>query len=495
MKNDRFDDFKFVRRMNRLNLWLQIFFGVLLYVGLNYLAARHYEKWDFSENRRNSLSPESVAYLKDLQKPVDIYVVTSGSGAGGEGVSAKRDLGVILRQYEYSSTSKFPVRAHFVNADIETRRAEELVRRFGPDLENSVIVSCGDKYRRIPVSDFYDVDISDGRRVAFAGERLISSAILNVSSGKENKIYFLRGHAEMDPNGTSAASGLSELAGMLTSRNYVVAALDLNSAPEIPADAGMIVIAGAQTSLLPREIDMLRKYLLKSNGRVLVFLRMGPLLGMEDILYEWGLMSDDMLILDSSGDYESAGGDLIARSFPHKPHAAVKYLIDNSLPVQFGSVRPVRPDLGSPIDDSLKLDALILSGPTSWAEKSYKRGGMQSYDAAADLAGPLPLAMIATRTGGSELGLKIPGGKLAVFGDEDFLSNRRVGRLGNSKMVVNLINWMFDETGTLNIPPRALANYKLTLSQNDAFSLALRFMLLPLAVFAVGVAVFIVRRN
>ena len=120
---------------------------------------------------------------------------------------------------------------------------------------------------------------------------------------------------------------------------------------------------------------------------------------------------------------------------------------------------------------------------------------MQSYDAAADLAGPLPLAMIATRTGGSELGLKIPGGKLAVFGDEDFLSNRRVGRLGNSKMVVNLINWMFDETGTLNIPPRALANYKLTLSQNDAFSLALRFMLLPLAVFAVGVAVFIVRRN
>ena len=493
MKTGMFDDFKFVRRAGRLNLWLQIGLGVVLYAGLNYVAARHYMKWDFSENRRNSLSPESVAYLKDLQKPVDIYVILSGALDSSERAAAKRDLGVILRQYEYSASSKFPVRAHFVNADVESRRAEELANRFGNDLENSVVVASGERYKRMPITDFYDR--ADGGRVAFRGERLISSAILNVTSGKEKKIYFLRGHGEMDYKSASPASGLSELAGMLGSRNYVVAPLDLSATKQIPADAGMLVIAGAQTALLPREIDLIRKYLLNSSGKVVIFLGMGPLLGLEDVLYEWGLMSDDMLILDSSGDYESSGGDLIARTFPQKAHPSVKYLIDNSLPVQFGSVRPVRPDLGAPIDDSLKLDAIILSGPSSWAEKSYRKGGVQNYDAADDLIGPLPLAMVAARTGGTELGLKIPGGKLAVFGDENFASNRRIGRLGNSKLMLNLVNWMFDDTETLNIPPRPLESYKLTLSKNDALSLSLRFMVIPLAIFFIGVIVSIVRRK
>ena len=72
--------------------------------------------------------------------------------------------------------------------------------------------------------------------------------------------------------------------------------------------------------MLPNEIDQLRKYLLKNNGRLVVFLDMGSLNGLEDVLFDWGIMSDDMLILDSSGDYESGGGDLIARSFPQKPH-------------------------------------------------------------------------------------------------------------------------------------------------------------------------------
>ena len=66
--------------------------------------------------------------------------------------------------------------------------------------------------------------------------------------------------------------------------------------------------------------------------------------------------------------------------------------------------------MGAPIDDTLKLDPLILSGNTSWAEKSYARGGRQVYDSATDLEGPLPLAMIASRSGGKDLGLNIPGG-------------------------------------------------------------------------------------
>ncbi len=491
--NPRFEDFKVTTRVRRLNLWLQILLGILLYAGLNFLAARHYSRWDVSENRRNSLSPESVAYVKNLREPVEIYAVVSMGRNDAESAAIVRDFNTLFRQYEYASNKSAPITARFINAHIENKRAEELAARFGNDLEECVIVASGNRFKRIPILEFYSVE--DGARKDFKGESLISSAILNVSTGKDTKIYFLKGHGEMSIKSPNGSRGLSEYASALAARNYKVEELDLSETKDVPEDADMLVIAGAKSTFLPREIDALRKYLLKENGRGVVFLEMGSLLGLEDIFYEWGIMSDDMLILDSGGDYESASGDLIARSFPRKPHPIVKYLIDSGTPVQFGSARPVRPDMGSPIDETLKIFPIILSSPTSWAERSYVRGGLQKYDESSDLIGPLPLAMVATRSAGGDLGLNIPGGKLAVFGDENFIANKWFNRLGNSKLALNVVDWMFEENNMLNIPPRPLKTFSLTLSQGDTISLAWRFLLVPAVALLLCIAVFVARRR
>ena len=90
--NPRFEDFKVTTRVRRLNLWLQILLGILLYAGLNFLAARHYSRWDVSENRRNSLSPESVAYVKNLREPVEIYAVVSMGRNDAESAAIVRDF-------------------------------------------------------------------------------------------------------------------------------------------------------------------------------------------------------------------------------------------------------------------------------------------------------------------------------------------------------------------------------------------------------------------
>lgn len=491
--NPMFEDFKITTRVRKLNLWLQIALGFTLYIGLNFLAARHYARWDMSENRRNSLSPESVAYIKNLREPVEIYAIVSMGRQDNESAAIVRDFNTLFRQYEYASSKKAPITAKFVNAHIENKRAEELTARFGNDLEECVIVASGKRFKRIPILEFYNIE--DGSRKDFRGENLISSAILNVSAGKDTKIYFLKGHGEMSIKSPNGTRGLSEYAAALSSRNYKVEELDLNDTKEVPEDADLIVVAGAKSAFLPREIDAIRKYLFKSNGRGVVFLEMGSLLGLEDILYEWGIMSDDVLLLDSGGDYESASGDLIARSFPSSPHPIVKYLIDSGTPVQFGSTRPVRADMGAPIDETLKVSPLILSSRTSWGEKAYAKGGMQQYDADADLIGPLPLAMVATRAAGGELGLNIPGGKLAVFGDENFIANKWFNRLGNSKLALNVVDWMFEENNRLGIPPRPLRTFSLTLSQSDVLSLAWRFAVVPAVVLLMCAAVFMARRR
>lgn len=490
----RFDDFKYTTRIRALNLFAQIFLGTLLFVGLNFLAARHYANFDFSKSGAHSLSPESVAYVENLKAPVEIFAVFGSKSAEDPEIRlARRDLRSLFSQYEYISGKTAPVKYSFVQAHIENSRAEELARRFGNDIEDMVIVACGQKFKKIPFTDFYAVE--EGKPPKFDGERLVTSAILNVSKGGQQKIYFLKGHGEMSVKNASSTYGLSEFAAALKSRNYAVEELDLNEAKQVPQDAGLVVIAGAQAAFLPREIDELRKYLMKSNGRVLILLSLGPLGGLEDILFEWGLMSDDKLVLDTSGDYESSAGDLIARSFPKTPHPIAKYLVDIDMPVQFGSVRPVRLDMGAPLDDSLKVDPIILSSPTSWAETSYRRAGMQRYDDSVDLPGPLPLAMAASRVGGDELGLTIPGGRLVVYGDENFAANRWFNRLGNAKLAVNTVNWMFDENSMLNIPARQLESFSLTLSLNEIAGLGWRFMILPAVVLVMSLFVWLARRN
>ena len=491
--SSRFEDFKTTTFISKINLWIQIVLGITLYCCLNYLALKHYVRFDISENARNSLSPESVAYVKNLNEPIEIYAVVSLNRQNSESASAIRDFNTLFAQYEYVSTKKAPIRAKFVNSFIENKRAEELVARFGKDLEECVIVASANKHKKIPLRDFYTME--DGMKKDFKGESLISSAILNVSSTKETKIYFLKGHGEMSIKSANNIRGLSEFASQLTSRNYKIEELDLSGVKEIPSDADLIVIAGARSPFLLKELDTIRRYLLKSNGKCIVFLEMGSTLGMEEIFYEWGIMSDDMLVLDAGGDYESSTGDLIARVFPQEPHPIVSYLTNAGTPVQFGSTRPVRQDDGSPIDDTLKIAPIILSGSMSWAEKSYMHNGAQQFDGISDLRGPLPLGMVASRSSGDNLGVKIPGGKLIVFGDENFIANKWFNRLGNSKLAMNAVDWMLEENNMLNIPPRPLKNFSLTLSQADAIALAWRFALIPFGVLILCISIFIARRR
>jgi len=491
----KFDDFKTTTLVRRLNLWFQIFLGVTLFCGLNYLASRHFCKWDFSETQKNSLSPESAAYVKNLTAHVEIFVIWSQSSKDNDEQHLQRYLKSILDQYKYISGNKNTIEVKYINSHIENKRLESLVPRFGKDLENCVIVASGKRFKRIPIKDFYNVEA--GERFDFKGEQLLTSAILNVISNKTNKIYFVKGHGELKINDSRSSYGLSEFVNAMTLRDYKVEEINLEESKQVPEDADIVIVAGAQITFLPREILALRDYLLKRNGKVVLFLGMGSLCGLDDVMYDWGLMSDDMLVMDNSGDYESSAGDLIARTLPQKPHPIVSYLVNYDMPVQFSTVRPVRADLGAPIDGNLKLSEIIISGASSWAEKSYKDQNItaHSYDERTDLKGMQPLAMVASRTGGNDLGLNIPGGKLVVFGDENFIINKWFNRLGNSKLALNTIDWLLDDNTMLDIAPRKIDKYMLTLSQNQINALGWRFMILPAVILLLGLIVSLTRRR
>lgn len=496
----RLENFKFVRKIRALNLALQIFLVATLFLGLNYIAGRHFLKFDLSENYANSLSPESVAHIKNLKKPVEIFMTmqpirgAADASSNAETDAIIKEISRLLATYEYESDNGSRRMIKFVSVDpiVSKKMGDELAMRFGSDIENSVIIACGDKNKKLVLSDFYD---SFGEKDSkFKGEQAVSSAILSVSSDKVNKIYFLKGHGELNAAATDPNRGLSEFSNALALRGFKLDILDLSQKNSIPEDADMIIIAAPQTAFLPREVDEIRNYLLKRNGRLVVFLGLGKIGALEDVFFDWGIRADDMLVVDTT-EYESSTGDIVARLYPQKPHEIVRYLVDLGLPVQFGSVRPVREDMGAPIDGSLTLSTLIGSSPTSWAQRAYRGGAPAKYNDMTDLKGPVPLAMVASRKGRSDLGLDIPGGRIAVFGDESFITNSRLNALGNSKLALNTINWMFDDNTSLNIAPRKAARYSLTLSRGDINGLAWRFCLLPVGVLLAGFITYLLRRQ
>ncbi len=499
-KISKIEDFRIVCKLRTFNLLAQIVLAIVFFLGVNYLASGHYLSKDFSASKSNSLSPESVAYINDLKKPVDIYMTLRMPSGGGEAKAVEESQALIdevarlLSRYEYESLQRGEkkIKVHILDPLIDRRTGDELVRRFSYDIDNSVIVACGDKSKKLTKDDLYDIE--DGVRKSFKGEQAVSAAILYVSNDKQKKIYFLRGHGELNYKNADINTGLSEFANVLTLRGYKLDNLDLTSKAEIPSDADMIVVAAPQAEFLPQEIDVIRKYLLYSAGRMMVFLRLGGNYGLDDIFYEWGIRADDMMVIDTK-EFESVTGDMIARLYPAKPHEIVKYMVDMNLPVQFGSVKPVREDITAPQDGGLSLWPLIYSSDTSWGEKSYRQEGTQVYNDEVDLRGPLSLAMLAARNISLDFGVGVRSGRLAVFGDENFITNGRFNALGNSKLALNTVNWMFDENTLLNIPPRKVDRFSLTISRGDINKLMWRFTLLPAFILLAGFITYIFRRQ
>ena len=68
---------------------------------------------------------------------------------------------------------------------------------------------------------------SDGEAITgFRGERVFTSAIIELAAEKSEKLYFLVGHGEMRLDDVDPVLGLSQLENFLLERNMEVAELD-----------------------------------------------------------------------------------------------------------------------------------------------------------------------------------------------------------------------------------------------------------------------------
>ena len=488
----RFDEFRYVRRFRAANRAVQIVLCITLAFGLNVIAAKYFKRFDLTRSGAFTLAPETLAYLRLLEQPVDIIITIARDPENAEAAKIHDDLSRLVREYAYASRQgdRPLVRVEHVDLYKQRSRAQEITSRFSFAEENQILVACGDRARAIKLADLYEV--SGGEIRGFQGERAFTSAILDVTTERRDSIHFLVGHGEMQLGDTDPLRGLSQLVQQLDQRSFDLANLELAVLERVPEEADLVVVASPQAALMPEEVEKLRRYM-DNNGRLIVLLDVGRKHGLGELFADWGIMVDDMAVFDAGPDFRASGGDYLVRRFAQ--HPITQILLDYQLTALFGQSRPVRADPLAENDERLKVEPIIGSSENSWAERDFRSEPSPALNEERDIRGPIGIAAASERLSTTQLGLNLPGGRLVVFGNSDFIANNRLQVFGNQTLLLNAINWALNRSSMLNIPSRPMASYQVILSEGNLRQLMLYFSFIPGAILLLGLLVTFVRRR
>lgn len=492
------ESYRAARWLRTINLVLQAVLFLTLFAGLNYLALHYHWRYDLSQHRRYSLSPETISYLGELKRPVRIVVTLTPESENPDAVQAYHDVQNLLREYLYNTASNADAksgrdgRISVEYLDVYQRRRE--AEALGVDQPDLILFLCGDNHRTVRVNELYEY--KNRQRAAFKGEQTITAALLDVSNPEKKKIFFLAGHGEMSPDDVSPVRGLSGLSDELRQRNFNLEGLDLSLTKRVPKGADLILIIAPQGRFQPFEEELLRQYLSTGAGRIILTIDPARECGLGNLFYDWGVRVDDDVIHDDANSETTAdNGDLIIRSFDGT-HPITKSLIEYSLPLRISPPRSVRSDPDRPLDNALKVTVLAASSPTSWGEFGYRLKTPAEYTPGSDLKGPLGVVVSSERVTAGALPFSVPGGRLVVIGTGDIFSNRRLADQGCQTLSLNAINWAVDRDTQLHFPPRPIERFQLSLSQEELAKLRLGLLLLlPGAVGLLGLAVYWTRRR
>ena len=493
MQINRFNEYRVARRFRVANRIVQIILGLCLVASLNYLAAKYFTRIDLTQSGTYSLAPESKAHIRALEEPVSIIVTIPNDPEVAELKQIHQHLRKLLREYEAEGMKegKAYINIEFLDIYQQRKRAQDLSNKYKLTQENIILIAMGERTREIRQAELYEV--ADNQITGFRGEKVITSAIIDVSAKDEDKIYFLVGHGEMRLEDVDPLRGLSQLEACLRERNYILATLDLAVEENVPLDADLIVVPSPQAGLLSEEVEKLRRYMSERNGRMMVLIDPGRRHGMEELFYDWGVLADDMLVEDIGPDFRAQGGDLIIRRFA--AHPITKLLVDYQVTALFGRPRPMRTDPGSLKDPRLKVTQIMGTSDQSWAESDYRTEDPIKFDEERDLKGPIPIATVSTRTAGTGLGINIPGGRFVAFGNSDFITNNRLRAFGNRTLFFNSMNWALARNSMLNIATRPLESYQVVMSKRDLNRTLVYYAILPSATALLGLLIYLIRRH
>lgn len=484
---------------------------IAILVMVNYLAFRHYARFDWTSQGIYTLSPKSQKVLRELDKDVDVYVFLS---RGEQNFQTTEEL---FKRYAAQSPH---ILLHYVDPDREQSQFKLLAQRFGiaaAVLESgealadvAAVVAIGDKNWHISREDLVDSEFgptgfeSSVEEVQLKGEQALTGAIVQVTSGRPTKLCVTQGHGEWSLE-DGAERTLSSLKRGLHHDNLEWEAFETLGQKSVPSDCDCVLVVGPIRPFSEAEAKLLLDHV-RHGGNLL--LALDPVIehdeivssGFEGPLREADIRLDADLVveLDDERLLTRNAAEFVATEF--SDHVTTRVL-QHSARVFFSLARSV-----TPLGESGDVVALIRTseqgfGKTNIAEVApdaeLSRG-------VTDIEGPVSLA-VATElkpTGAGDAKQQgasaARGGRLVVIGDSDIFTDAllQTPELANFHLASALIGWAAQRPALIEIPPKKIKSGNIVFSQQDLWSLFFRVaVLLPAAALILGVAVWLNRRR
>ncbi len=503
------------RREARLHLWAGV---VLLAVAgflVNYLAFRHYARWDWTAHRLYTLSERTQKLLREeLDRDTDVYVFLSRSEP------AFADVEELLGRYRALSER---VRVTVVDPDRAPGEYRRLLEKFGlraaalqtgeMTADVALVVTDGTRHVRVKRDDllgldFESVDDEQGPKVDVSAERAVSGAIVDVLHGEPSRVCVASGHGEWSVGGEGR--DLFALRDELRSENVEMEALATLGLRRVPERCDAVFVLGPQRPYTKEEAEVLERYV-RGGGRLL--LALDPVFdgerlastGLEEMAARLGVRVDQDVVL------ELDRARLLTES-PAEPflvvdwgeHDLVEPLARTGARVAVHLVRSLA------LLDTGAGGVLARTSPQAYGERNPEQlsaaaGLKPGTD---DVAGPLAVAVaveLDAAGAGAERGEagkeKVSDGRkgrLVVLGDSDWLQPdfMNIPQFANADLAAAITGWLVERRALVAIAPRKIDAQAIAMTDADLDAVLFRVVvLLPLAAMLLGVAVWWSRRQ
>lgn len=449
--------------------------GILVLI--NFISKRHNYRIDTTAGNQFSLAEQTKKVLRSLKKEVKITAFFRPQ------TQKRGNMEDLLAEYAYYSNK---IKYEFIDPD----KKPAIAKRYGITAYGTTVVEGLGKE-------------SKEEKIYTTSEQDLTNAIIKVTREGKKTIYFLEGHGEKDIDkqllGDKGGDGYSEVKKAILNENYAVKKILLASEQKVPDNCTVLVIAGPRTDLLVNERNMIKEYI-DRGGNALFLLDPKPYAGLEDFLDPLGFKVGDDIVLDVSGVGSLFGaGPSIPLVTRYEKHAITE---DFRIMTAFPYVRSISPKK-SP-GEGISVQALAKTSNRSWGETNIKSPQVR-FDEGEDLKGPITIAAVATKKVKTEkekeenVELSFSGKKrearIVVFGDSDFCSNAYFHFSGNGDLFMNTISWLAEEEDLISIRPKSPEDRRVNLTKKQSKTILVAGVILfPLAIFAVGVIVYIRRR-
>ena len=435
-----------------------LFLAILVFV--NYLSTRHYHRFDLTEAGVYSLSPQSENVLRQLDKTLDIDAfVQAGSDP---------QLRELLGSYEYVS-DKISFRL------IDPDQRPDLAERFQINTMPTIVLSYGESINVVNQ----------------VSEEELTNGIIKVTRPDKKTVYFIEGHGEPDIGDLQNAGGYGQLKTALENEGYAVNSLVLAPDQTVPSETDLLIVAGAQRSLLEHEMQLIDAYL-KQAGAALFLLSPRTTPELVPYLAQWGLKIGNDIIVDKQLQLLRGPTFTLtpfAHSYGEHPITADLSRRGSAALTAYGISRSVEADADRIA--GVTLTSLVQTKPSSWAETNLE-GVFQKQTANLDdqdRKGPISLAAAVTADL-KEMGEELEEtARLVVFGNAGFANNQGIGQYFNRDLLLNTISWLVGEEELISIRPRTLRASKIQLTPEQGTTVFyLSVLILPEILLIAGLA-------